>query len=169
MNAEVHDFEVTRLVDLLGLSPHPEGGFFRETFRSPAMLDRGPDGAPRSASTAITFLLPAGTLSALHVIHEADEMWHHYGGDPLEIHTISPDGAHRVGILGGKVHADQKPQMLVPAGTLQAAVPLGPSYALCGCTVTPGFDFADFEMPPREALLRRFPQHQAVISKLTRG
>ena len=96
-------------------------------------------------------------------------MWHHYGGDPVEIHTIAPDGPHRVAILGGKIDEGQRPQLLVPSETLQAAVPLGAGYSLCGCTVTPGFDFADFEMPTRGVLLERFPQYEAVIRRLTRG
>lgn len=83
-------------------------------------------------------------------------------------HTIAPDGAHRVSILGGMVHEGQRPQLLVPSETFQAAVPRGTSFALCGCTVTPGFDFADFEMPTRGDLLKRFPLHEALIRRLTR-
>jgi uncharacterized protein len=154
-----------RIIERLGLVPHPEGGFFRETFRSGRVLD----GTKRSASTAIYFLLPAGVFSAFHVIRGADEIWHHYAGEPVEIHTISASGEHRVEVLGGDLEEGERPQLVVPAGTLQAAVPWGDTFALCGCTVSPGFDFADFEMPAREDLLRRFPRHGEVIRRLTRA
>src|SRR5262245_3643775 len=163
------DARVQQLIDLLDLRPHPEGGFYRETFRSDQALTLAPGGAPHSAATAIYFLLPAGVFSAFHVIHNADEIWHHYGGDPVEIHMISPDGEHRCAVLGPVLQEGEQPQVAVPNGTLQAAVPRGAAFALCGCTVSPGFDFADFEMPPREALLQRFPQHEGVIRRLTRA
>jgi predicted cupin superfamily sugar epimerase len=156
-----------RWIGLLGLQPHPEGGFFRETFRSSQRVT-GLAGAQRDASTAIYFLLPSGTFSAFHVIYGADELWHHYVGDPVELHTIAPDGEHRVAILGPDVRRDERPQLLVPAGTLQAAVPRGSGFALCGCTVTPGFEFADFTMPARDELVRRFPRSTDVILRLTR-
>ena len=159
------DARTQRIIDALGLSPHPEGGFFRETFRSRHLLA----GEARSASTGIYFLLPSGTFSAFHVIHRADEVWHHYAGDPVEIHAISPAGVHWVELLGGNLEWGERPQIVVPEGTLQAAVPRGTSFALCGCTVAPGFDFADFEMPPRVELLRRFPSHEPLIRRLTRG
>jgi len=95
-------------------------------------------------------------------------VWHHYGGDPVEIHMIAPSGDHRVTILGPDVRRGERPQILVPAGTLQAAIPRGPRFALCGCTVTPGFDFTDFEMPTRGELVARFPRYEQVIRSLTR-
>ena len=158
--------EVRQIIELLGLTPHPEGGFFRETFRSDQVLTLT-DGK-RNTSTAIYFLLPAGVFSAFHVIRGADEVWHHYTGDPVQIHTIALDGEHRVELLGSDVQSGERPQIVVPAGTLQAAVPRGTRFALCGCTVSPGFDFADFEMPDRTVLLGRFPQHEGVIRRLTR-
>jgi len=156
------------MIDLLELKPHPEGGFFRETYRSGEQLGPGPHGTQRSASTAIYFLLPAGVFSAFHVIRGADELWHHYGGDPVEIHQIAPDGAHRVAVLGSHLDGGERPQIVVPAGTIQAAVSPGTSFALCGCTVSPGFDYADFAMPTRDDLLARFPQHAELIRRLTR-
>ena len=125
-------------------------------------------GMKRNASTAIYFLLPAGMFSAFHVIRGADEIWHHYAGDAVEIHMIAPGGDYRVEMLGGDVANGERPQIIVPADTLQAAVIRGAGFALCGCTVTPGFDFADFAMPSRDGLLTRFPQHADVIRKLTR-
>ena len=142
--------DAERLIKALALAPHPEGGFYRETYRT--------------TSTAIYFLLPAGEFSAFHFLRSADEMWHHYGGDPVELHLISPDGKHRVEILGA-----EQPQVLVPAGTLQAARVRGTNHALCGCTVTPAFTFDDFEMPTRDELLARHPQNEEVIRKLTRS
>ncbi len=158
--------DVERIVALLGLEPHPEGGFFRETFRSARTLTW--NGGDRSASTAIYFLLPSGAFSAFHRIHGADEAWHHYGGAPVEIHTLTADGVHQVAILGGDFERGQRPQVLVPADALQAAINPGERPALCGCTVTPGFDFADFVMPTRAELAARFPRHRALIERLTR-
>jgi predicted cupin superfamily sugar epimerase len=86
----------------------------------------------------------------------------------VEIHTLSPRGDHRVAILGGRLEEGERPQLVVPAGTLQAAEARGQRYALCGCTVTPGFDFADFAMPSRDALLAEFPRLEGVIRRLTR-
>jgi uncharacterized protein len=156
------------VVRALNLAPHPEGGFYRETFRSITKLDRLPHpGGKRAASTAIYYLLPSGAFSALHCV-ASDEVWHHYDGDPLELHTIDRTGLHAVVILGSRVTAGQRPQHVVPAGVWQAAVPLGDRYSLCGCTVAPGFDFLDFEMPPRRVLLEQFPLIKSVVEKLTR-
>jgi hypothetical protein len=163
MNANVR-----RLVDSLGLAPHPEGGFYRETFRATLSLDGLPHGAPRAASTAIYFLLPSGTFSAFHRV-ASDEVWHHYDGEPLDLHTIDPNGTHTLTRLGRDLAGGQLPQHVVLAGTWQAASPVGEGYALCGCTVAPGFDFADFEMPNRAELLARFPMHRAIIESLTRA
>ena len=163
--------DAAAIVRALKLTPHPEGGFYRETFRSLLTLDtldRLPHpGGTRAASTAIYYLLPSGALSALHRV-ASDEVWHHYDGDPLEIHTIDRTGLHAVVVLGSNVAAGQRPQHVVPAGVWQAALPLGDRYSLCGCTVAPGFDFLDFEVPPRRAMLEQFPLIRSVVEKLTR-
>jgi predicted cupin superfamily sugar epimerase len=157
-------------VEALGLVPHPEGGFFRETFRAPLGLP-APQGT-RSASTAIYFLLHAGSFSALHRVC-SDEVWHHYDGDPLDLHlleeTADGGGAHRIVHLGHDLARGERPQAVVPAGVWQAALPAGDRYTLCGCTVAPGFDFADFEMPTRAALTARFPDKHELIERLTRA
>jgi predicted cupin superfamily sugar epimerase len=155
-----------RLVDTLGLKPHPEGGFYRETFRAPLVVG-APQGS-RAASTAIYFLLPAGSLSALHRVR-SDEVWHHYEGDPVDLHTIDAQGSHATRRLGRDLAAGEEPQVVVPAGVWQAAVPVGERFALCGCTVAPGFDFADFEMPARDALVGAMPRLREVIERLTRA
>jgi len=143
------------MIQALNLTTHPEGGHFRETYRT-------------AESTAIYFLLAAGEFSAFHLLRNSDEMWHHYAGDPVELHTISPDGAYRVEWLGPGIEREERPQVLVPKGSLQAAVVRGSRWALCGCTVTPAFTFSDFEMPPRAELLVLFPQHAEAIERLTR-
>ena len=160
--------EIETIVRSLGLAPHPEGGFYRETFRAPLVLGGLPHGAPRRASTAIYFLLPAGDFSAFHRVR-SDEVWHHYGGDPVALHVIGEDGAYEARRLGRDLAAGETPQLVVPAGAWQAAEPLGERFALCGCTVAPGFDFADFELAARADLAARFSRHAAVISRLTRG
>ena len=160
------DADALALIVELGLAPHPEGGFYRETFRAPLCITT-PKGE-RSASTAIYFLLPTGAFSAVHRIC-FDEVWHHYAGDPLELHTIDDHGAHRVRRLGRNWAGGEQQQAVVQGGTWQAAIPVGKQFALCGCTVAPGFDFADFEMPTRAQLTRRFPQHEALLVRLTRS
>jgi uncharacterized protein len=131
----------SELIRLLDLRSHPEGGFYRETWRSGirVAVDGHP---PRSALTTIYFLLAAGGFSAWHRVR-ADEVWHWYEGEPLELLLASPDfgstQTHRLGPVG----AGTEPVVTVPAGWWQAARPLG-SYALCGCTVAPGFEFEDF-------------------------
>jgi predicted cupin superfamily sugar epimerase len=158
---------VQEIIERLGLTPHPEGGFYRETWRSRLSLAGLPHAGPRSASTAIYFLLPAGAFSALHRV-ASDEVWHHYDGDPLDLHEIDDAGAHTLVVLGRDLSQGQIPQHVVPAGRWQAAVPRGDRYALCGCTVAPGFDFRDFEMPSRGELGRLFPQHTGLVAKLSR-
>jgi predicted cupin superfamily sugar epimerase len=157
--------DARRIIEALALAPHPEGGFYRETFRSPVVVAT-PFG-PRAASTAIYFLLPAGTFSTFHRVR-SDEAWHHYDGDPVELHTIDPRGAHAVTLLGA-TSSGHRPQHVVPANAWQAAAPVGARYALCGCTVAPGFDFADFEMAERDALVARFPALRPTIERLTRA
>ncbi len=129
------------VVRALGLQPHPEGGWYRETFRDA-------DGAGgRSASTAIFYLLEQGQVSAWHRVTDAVEVWHYYAGGPLRLSLAPPDGPGRTLVLGPDVLGGQTPQAVVPAGWWQAAEPLG-AWILVGCTVAPGFDFAAFELAP---------------------
>ncbi|HKH48710.1 MAG TPA: cupin domain-containing protein [Thermoanaerobaculia bacterium] len=126
---------------LLGLQPHPEGGFFRETFRDPAG-----DGG-RGLSTAIYYLLRDGEVSAWHRVRDAAEVWHHYAGAPVDL-TLSPDGQSIEAVrLGSDLTAGERPQVVVPAGVWQTARAVG-GWALVGCTVAPAFEFAAFEMAP---------------------
>jgi predicted cupin superfamily sugar epimerase len=164
--------EANAVIEQLSLAPHPEGGFFRETFRAPLRVPTA--AGERAASTAIYFLLPAGMFSALHRVR-SDEVWHHYDGDPVAIHLLreaaDPHGTaqHTVLTLGRDLARSHAPQIVVPAGVWQAAVPTGDRYALCGCTVAPGFDFADFEMPTRAELASRMPEWRDVIERLSRA
>ncbi len=177
------DARAQRLIDLLGLSPHPEGGFFRETFRSDSVVTLLPEGTKPNASTAIYYLLPSGAFSAFHRIRRSDEVWHHYGGAAIELHRIESGGEHQVEVLGVDLEHGERPQIVIPAGTLQAAVTRGTGFALCGCLVLagrgPGGDrgaaegasgqvAVDFEMPTRDELLARFPQQEEIIRRFTR-
>jgi uncharacterized protein len=160
-------------IERLGLAPHPEGGFFRETYRAAETIARAhlPPrfSGDRAFSTAIYFLLEGRDFSALHRIHQ-DEMWHFYDGCPLLVSGISPEGRLSVVRLGRDVQADEVPQAVVPAGHFFGARPSdADSYSLVGCTVAPGFDFADFELPTRGEIVERFPQHAGVIQQLTRA
>ena len=158
--------DAAALIAALGLQPHPEGGHFVETFRSPLTLAGLPHGAPRAASTAILYLLQAGEVSRFHHVR-SDELWHFHAGDPLELFLLPASGTDPAQrhVLGPDVLAGQRPQVVVPAGVHQAARPLG-RHTLCGCTVAPGFDFADWALSDAGALLARFPAWSAVIDAL---
>lgn len=158
-------------VSSLSLSPHPEGGYFKETYRSLDIIPVGTFGSrfggPRSVCTGILYLLEAGDFSAFHRIR-SDEMWHFYAGGPLELHILH-DAKHQVVRIGRDVHRGEHLQFVVPAGAWFASAPSqGSAYSLLGCTVSPGFDFNDFEMANRSELVREFPAHADVIARLTR-
>lgn len=160
-----------QLIERLKLLPHPEGGYFRETYRAPLQLS-APSLAPhfigaRAASTAIYYLLAAGDRSRLHRIR-SDEVWHFYRGDPLQVVELTAAGDVAVTLLGNDIAAGQVPQHVVPAGHWFGACPApGSAYSLVGCTVAPGFDFADFEMAERGALLAAHPRAHDWIMRLT--
>ena len=128
------------LIRTLELQPHPEGGWYRETWRSPTEV-RG-----RPTSTAIHFLLRAGERSHWHRV-DADEIWLHHLGDPLQLSTVDGEARLLRRILGGDLRADQRPQLVVPAGQWQAAESLG-AWTLVSCVVAPGFSFDGFELAP---------------------
>jgi uncharacterized protein len=159
-------------IDALKLQRHPEGGWFRETYRADEAIARSALPSrftgERAFSTAIYFLLEGEEFSALHRIQQ-DEVWHFYDGAGLTLHVIDPAGKYTTIKVGRNPNAGQLPQAVVKAGCLFGATVDDPhSYALLGCTVSPGFDFADFEMPGREELCRQFPQHRELIERLTR-
>lgn len=159
--------------DKLGLQPHPEGGHYRETYR----CAEGVAGAhlperfagDRCFGTAIYFLLEGRQFSALHRIG-SDELWHYYTGNSgLTVSMIAPDGELIEARLGQDSEAGEQFQAMVPSGSwFGARLCRADGFALVGCTVAPGFDFADFELGERAALTRQFPQHRAAIEALTR-
>lgn len=153
------------LIDRLQMQPHPEGGYYRETYRSSCVIEL-PDlfPGPRSASTGIYYLLERGDFSAFHRI-KSDEMWHFYAGDPIIVHVLhaSHEGRYeRIELGHGLVY-----QAVVPAGAWFASESAG-EFSLVGCTVAPGFDFADFEMAERSRLIKDFPEYADLIGRLTR-
>jgi predicted cupin superfamily sugar epimerase len=159
-------------IEKLELERHPEGGYFRQTYKAALVVPKSalPAGfaGARAASTAIYFLLEGENFSAFHRLR-SDEVWHFYAGDPLVVQVIEPEGKCSSILLGRDPEAGQVLQAVVPAGCWFAShVGDWNSFAVVGCTVAPGFDFADFEMGKREELVRTYPQHRALIERLTR-
>ena len=153
---ERRPLNVDEVIRRLALRPHPEGGYYGETFRSPVQLTLS-DGRVRSASTAIHYLLPQGARSTWHRVR-SDEVWHHYDGGALRLYRLG---------LGEVELSPRAPQAVVPAGVWQAAEPVDAA-VLCGCTVAPGFEFADFELAVVDALVAEFPCDAALIRRLAR-
>ena len=162
--------KIDGLIKALDLLPHPEGGYYKETYRSEELVStlELPDRYPgsRCFATAIYFLLVEESFSAFHRI-KSDETWHFYEGSPIEIIIINQEGKLIRQILGNDWQSGQVPQYTIPAQQWFASRVLGP-YGLAGCTVYPGFEFADFEMASREKLQERFPMHSSIIKELTR-
>jgi predicted cupin superfamily sugar epimerase len=159
-------------IDRLGLSPHPEGGYYRVTYTSDLILPQSalPSAfqGDRSASTAIYFLLDGSDFSAFHRI-ASDELWHFYAGSALVVYVIDTDGNCTERLLGEGAEAGEVFQAVAPAGCWFASrVKDRAGYALVGCTVAPGFDFADFELATRAELVRSYPAHEPLIAELTR-
>lgn len=157
----------------LDLQPHPEGGYFKETYRSAKKIPQESLGnsysGDRNVATCIYFLLDSDSFSALHRIQQ-DEIWHFYEGSTLEIHEIDLEGKYSCTKVGTDFQKGERPQYVVPAGHwFGATVVEKDSYSLVGCTVAPGFDFDDFEMASQNQLLKQYPEHEAIIKKLTRS
>jgi uncharacterized protein len=153
---------------LLNLQPHPtEGGFYRRTYTSASALEL-PHGI-RPAGTAIYYLLEQGTFSEMHVL-DSDEMFHFYFGDAVEMLQLHPDGRSALYILGPDLRAGQHVQLVVPAGVWQGTRLIGKGkVALLGCTVTPGFDFADYRNASYDELVEKWPEEAERIRALTRS
>lgn len=151
---------------------HPEGGWFKETYRSSEVIlgEHLPNrfGDARHFSTGIYFLLEGKQFSAFHRI-KSDEMWHFYYGDPLHVYVIDENGKLQIITLGNNPEAEEVFQAVVKAGCWFASKPASEnSFSLVGCTVAPGFNFADFEMAKREQLLAQYPHLNKTIEALTR-
>lgn len=156
------------LIELLNLQPHPEGGFYRQVYKAEEQIESLPsrfDGA-RAFSTAIYFMLTKETFSAFHIINQ-DELWHHYEGGTLKIHIIDQDGNYSFKLLGKNLAEGQEPMVVVPKETYFAAEVIEGDFVLSGCTVAPGFEFKDFQMPTRGELVKQFPDHETIITRLT--
>ncbi len=156
----------------LNLEEHPEGGYYRETYRSDETVGKNglPErfgGGPRAFSTAIYFLLKGGQVSRLHRI-KSDEIWHYYAGSALTLHVFDPEEGYAGFGLGIDPEKGWFPQIIVPAGSwFGATVDDRSSYTLVGCTVSPGFDFSDFTMGEKSILQQMYPRHKSIIEMLS--
>ena len=158
--------DAQHVIELLDLIPHPEeGGYYRETYRSAASFDPGdPFSGVRAQGTAIFYLLTPDTYSALHRL-PGDEIFHFYLGDPVQMLTLRPDGSHATVLLGPDL-GTMTPQHVVPGGVWQGSRLVdGGGWALLGTTMSPGFDFADYE-PGTAALLDEYPAAADAIRRL---
>lgn len=156
----------------LNLTPHPEGGFYRETYRAREVIP--PTALPtryaaaRSFGTAIYFLLRSGDRSVFHRL-KSDEIWHFYEGSTICLYLLDHDGLRTIR-MGRALHVNESLQAVIPAGTWFAAeVESANSFGLVGCTVSPGFDFGDFEMATRQGLIDQFPAHEELMARFTSG
>jgi len=161
------------LINKLNLQAHPEGGYYKETYRSKGIIETSSLSqdieGERNYSTAIYFLLAKNQFSAFHKIKQ-DEIWHFYSGTTLLLHTINKEGEYKLVRIGQDLNNEEYFQYVVPAGTLFASeVEDKNSFSFCGCTVSPGFDFKDFTMPSRVELIKTYPKHSEIILKLTHG
>ena len=154
----------------LDLRPHPEGGWFREVYRSSDTIPscglphRFPASSERATATSLYYLLESGQISAFHRIR-SDEIWHHYDGSTILLHTLSSIGEHAVARVGHE--PDAQLQVVVPSTCWFAAeVEQSSGWALLGCTVAPGFSFDDFELAARADLLKQFPHRSGLIARL---
>jgi uncharacterized protein len=163
------DARAVEIIARLGLAPHPERGFFVETHRSPVEVIAPTHSAAHAASTAIYFLITADAPATyLHRLL-SDEVFHLYEGGPLDILRLHPDGDFDVVRLGLNLAAAERPQIVIPAGTWFGTELLsGASHCLVGCTVAPGFDFADFELAEGPELAARYPAAAERIRRMTR-
>jgi predicted cupin superfamily sugar epimerase len=164
-------FTAEEIIRCYDLRAHPEGGYFRESYRSEELISR--DCLPsrytgaRHFSTAIYYLLPQGSVSRLHRI-ASDEIWHFYMGGRLTIVEFRPDRSCNQVALGPDIDCGERLQHVVPAGTWFGAYPnAGSDYSFVGCTVAPGFDFADFALASRHELFQCYPQEEELILRLT--
>lgn len=163
---------IQQLIDFYGLLPHPEGGFYKQTYCSPIVVEgellADDFIGKRHLSTAIYFLLGGTHFSAFHRI-KSDELWHFYTGEALHIDVIHPNGDFERIRLGSDFSNGESFQAVVRAGCWFASSPVTTrGFSFVGCTVAPGFDFQDFELASRNQLINQYPQHSDIITSLTR-
>lgn len=164
--------ESASIIDQLKLQPHPEGGWYREAYRSGEILEvsslPGRYTSPHCYSTSIYFMLEKGDFSAFHRL-SSDETWHFYLGGPVVLYCIFPDGTTNEVAIGNNLDQGQLLQYTIRRNCWFAAKNQGNAlFSLVGCTVAPGFEFADFELAQRKNLTDLYPQHAILISELTR-
>lgn len=166
----MHQLNAAEIIKHLGLARHPEGGYYREIYRAGESI--GKEELPerytgdRAFSTAIYFMLTDDDISAFHKIR-SDETWHYYAGNSLTLYQIDRSGELQTKRLGMNIANGERPQITIEKETYFGARINDGGFCLMGCTVAPGFDFADFEMPSRELLLQKYPQHKEIIKMLT--
>ena len=163
---------ISQLIQQYNLQPHPEGGWYRQTYKSDEQItaEALPQrfGAKRAFSTAIYFLLEQGNFSAFHRI-KSDECWHFYSGDPLLVYIIQQNGDLRIVSLGNDFEKGQSFQYVVPANCWFASRPVPESkFCFVGCTVSPGFEFEDLELAKATELSAIYPEHKQIIEQLCR-
>ena len=157
------DQEIKKIVAELNMQPHPEGGYYVETYRSPMEIP----GKDRQLMTSIYFLLTSDNVSNFHRI-KSDELWFHHAGSPITVHVLNEEKGHVEIKVGSNVLNGEHPQALVKGGEIfGSSVDVENSYALVSCVVAPGFDFQDFELFKRAELLSQFPNHHKIITRLT--
>lgn len=164
--------EVKQLVKSLNLFPHPEGGFYKEVYRSQNTISKtalnSNFNSDRSYCTSIYFLLTSDNFSGFHRIKQ-DEIWNFYEGSPLLVHVIDKEGIYTCHEIGMDISNGLFPQLVVPAGAwFASSVKNENDYSFVGCTVAPGFDFEDFELADRSKLIEKYPEHKEVITAFTR-
>jgi predicted cupin superfamily sugar epimerase len=155
---------------LLKLEPHPrEGGWFRRTYESAETVAIPRYTSPRRTGTAIFYLLEPGTFSEMHRLR-SDEIFHFYAGDPVEMLQLHPDGGGETVHIGNDLLAGQRPQVVVERDIWQGSrLVAGGAWALLGCTVSPGFEYDDYESGDRDSLCAAWPAHASLIASLTRA
>ena len=162
--------DAATIIETLALTPHPERGYFYETYRAASQVLSVRHGGDRAASTAIYFLVTAAEPATFLHRLISDEVFHLYDGGPLEILRLLPDGAWDVKVLGRNLAAGERPQVVVPAGTwFGTELRAGASHCLMGCTVAPGFEFGDFELAEGPELASRYPEAAERIRRMSRG
>ena len=163
---------IKSLVDKFELLPHPEGGFYKEVYRSEGVIPKGSlatnFNGDRNFCTAIYFLLTSDNFSGFHRIQQ-DEIWNFYNGSPLSVHVIDAKGNYKRHEVGMDIENGETPMLVVPANCwFASSVKEDNSHSFVGCTVAPGFDFDDFELAKREDLIKEYPEHKEIITRLTR-
>lgn len=159
------------LIQSLNLKKHPEGGYYREVYRSEEIIHDLPiryKGHIRSLGTSIYYLLRGDEFSAFHKL-KSDEIWHFYEGSALQLFVFDQDGKLRKSVLGKHSEKGERYQIIIPRNCWFAAQPEDPNgFTLSGCSVSPGFDFEDFQMAERKQLLETYPRYASLITKYTK-